>query len=280
MYGVQNMNFVFNLGDTSRVWRTANLVNQANAPLSNLFIGSSSIQSISESKLLFNFLTPHPSDLFPARNCVPYAEFPRYLTQLSGQSGFVPGANMSAKPALFNCSTSSLQLNQVPDKLIIQLRNPLSQCNAGSPDAFLGINGISISFNNQSGILSAATPYDLWRYSVENGSNQSWLEFSGFANVPDGASGVGKRIPTSGSLLILEFGKDIQLTEDYYAPGSLGNFNLQINMTAFNQFPYTINPEIVLITVNSGIFVNERGTLTLECESDWKQFASPITCSG
>ena len=62
--------------------------------------------------------------------------------------------------------------------------------------------------------------------------------------------------------------------------GSLGNFNLQIQIQAFNQFPYTITPEVVLITVNSGLFVNERGTLTLECESDWKQFASPIACSG
>ena len=28
----------------------------------------------------------------------------------------------------------------------------------------------------------------------------------------------------------------------------------------YNQFPYDITPEIVLITMNSGIFVNERGT--------------------
>jgi len=42
--------------------------------------------------------------------------------------------------------------------------------------------------------------------------------------------------------------------------GSLGNFNLQINLQVYNQFPYGITPEIVIIPINSGIFVNERGT--------------------
>ena len=59
---------------------------------------------------------------------------------------------------------------------------------------------------------------------------------------------------------MLEFGKDIQLTEDYYSAGSLGNFNLQLTIQCYNQFSYEIVPEIVLITMNSGLFVNERGT--------------------
>jgi uncharacterized membrane protein YgcG len=42
--------------------------------------------------------------------------------------------------------------------------------------------------------------------------------------------------------------------------GSLGNFNLQINLQVFNQFPYAVNPEVVIIPINSGIFVSERGT--------------------
>jgi hypothetical protein len=277
-YGVQNMNFVFNLGDASRVWRSANLVNASNAPsLSNQYISAISVQSLSNTKLIFNFLTPHPSDLMSARNSVPYWEAPRFITSgLSSAAAYTPSTAFPNKPVISTYSTSSLQLNQIPDKIILQLRNPLANCNAGNPDAFLGIDGVSINFNNQSGILASATQNDLWRYSVENGSNQSWLEFSGFSNIPDSTSGCGKKIPMSGSLVILEFGKDINLTEDYYASGSLGNFNLQIQVRAYNQFPYAITPEIVLICVNSGLFVNERGTLTMECENDWKQFVSPI----
>lgn len=260
-YGVQNMNFVFNIGDASRVWRSAlNTAVAGNSPFGSSFINSASVVSFSNSQLIFNFLTPHPSDLLPARNAVPYYELPRFITSnLSQISGWTPSPT-SLAPARTQIKTSSLQLNQIPDKLILQVRNPLASTAWGQPDAFLGIEGVSINFNNQSGILASATQQDLYRYSVENGSNQSWQEFSGIANVQDPATGCGKKIPMSGSLLILEFGKDIQLTEDYYSAGSLGNFNLQVNLTVFNQFPYAITPEIVLITMNSGLFVNERGT--------------------
>ncbi len=266
-YGVQNMNFVFNIGDASRVWRSALFdsdpllpPSRQQNPYNQTYIKEASVVSFSNSQLIFNFLTPHPSDLLPARNAVPYYELPRFITSnLSAIDGWTP-SQTSLAPALQQIKTSSLQLNQIPDKLILQVRNPLSSTAWGQPDAFLAIHGVSISFNNQSGILASATQQDLYRYSVENGSNQSWQEFSGIASVQDPSTGCGKKIPMSGSLLILEFGKDIQLTEDYYSAGSLGNFNLQINMTVANQFPYQIAPEIVLITMNSGLFVNERGT--------------------
>lgn len=262
-YGIQNMNMVFNIGDASRVWRSANYTNaQTASPLGSTFITAVTVQSFANTQLLFNFLTPHPSDLMPARNSVPYYELPRFLTTgFAGIPGYVPSLSATTlAPAQQLLGTSSLQLNQIPDKLIIQVRNPLGSTAWGQPDAFLLIRGISIQFNNQSGILSSATVQDLYRYSVENGSNQSFQEFSGYATVPDPVSGLGRKIPTSGSLLILEFGKDIQLTEDYYSSGSLGNFSLQVNLQVANQFPYQIAPEIVLITMNSGLFVNERGT--------------------
>lgn len=256
-YGVQNMNFVFNIGDASRVWRTANYTAAATAsPLGTTSITAASVLSFASSRLIFNFLTPHPSDLMPARNAVPFYELPRFIT--SGLPPINPATSLPATGQIV--STSSLQLNQIPDKLIIQVRNPMASTAWGQPDAFLCIQAISINFNNQSGILASATQQDLFRYSVENGSNQSWFEFSGFANVPDNVSGCGRRISTAGSLLILEFGKDIQLTEDYYASGSLGNFNLQMQITCYNQMTYTITPEIVVIAMNSGLFVNERGT--------------------
>ena len=265
-YGVQNMNFVFNIGDASRVWRTALAnVGAGTTPYGNTFITSASVVSFAGSQLIFNFLTPHPSDLMSARNAVPFYELPRFISAPnvlvpSSYNPAVQASNTLVVPQTKILATSSLQLNQIPDRLIIQVRNPLNKTAWGQPDAFLVISQLSINFNNQSGILASATQQDLYRYSVENGSNQSWLEFSGFATVPDPASGCGRRLATSGSLLVLEFGKDIQLTEDYYSAGSLGNFNLQINLTVFNQFSYDITPEIVLITMNSGLFVNERGT--------------------
>ena len=262
MYGVQNMNMVFNIGDATRVWRTAS--NQASVgatPFGATWLTAASVFSFTNSRLIFNFLTPHPSDLLPARNAVPYYELPRFITSnLASISPVNRALPALASANLTTVQTSSLQINQVPDRLIISVRNPLSSTAWGQADAQLCIAGVSINFNNQSGILASATPQDLYRYSVENGSNQSWYEFSGYSNVPDNITGMGKKLAGSGSLLVLEFGKDIQLTEDYYSSGSLGNFNLQIQLQVYNQFSYAITPEICLITMNSGIFVNERGT--------------------
>lgn len=252
------MNFVMNIGDATRVWRTANYTAAATAtPLGSTSITAVSVASFTSSRLLFNFLTPSPTLLLGARNCVSYYELPRFLT--SGLA-VAPALVAGSLPTVQTYTTSSLQLNQIPDKLIIQLRNPLSSTAWGQPDSFMCIQGVSINFNNQSGILASATQQDLFRYSVENGYNGSFNEWIGAANVPDNVSGCGKRIALSGSLLILEFGKDIQLTESYYASGSLGNFNLQINIQAYNQQQYAITPEIVVICMNSGLFVNERGT--------------------
>jgi hypothetical protein len=240
-YGIQNMNLVMNIGSASRVLRSV-----------SPFITGVAVNSFSDSQLQFNFLTPHPSDLIPARNVVPYYELPRYIT--SSLSPLAPSASVQL-------TTQTIQLNQIPDKLIVFVRKPVSTQGISDPDFFLTIRGVSVNFNNQSGILASSQPQDLYRYSVENGSNQSWYEFSGGANVIDPTGvGNGRRVPTSGSLLVLEFGKDIQLTEDFFSAGSLGNFNLQLQLQVFNQTAQTFNPEIVLITMNSGVFVCERGT--------------------
>ena len=249
-YGLQNCNFVFNIGDTSRVWRSSNEFN--GAP----FIASSSVFSFTNSRLVFNFLTPHPSDLLPSRNIVPFYEMPRYITGNLPQFG--PYTSSTDTQVV---RTSTIQLNQVPDKLIVFVRKAMGLQTVNDPDFFLSIKNISINFNNSSGILASATTQDLYRYSVENGSNQSWLEFSGLANVFNATTGSGSKVATSGSMLVLEFGKDIQLVEDFYASGSLGNFNLQMNITCQNQTAQTLaSTEIVLITMNSGIFAVSRGT--------------------
>ena len=93
----------------------------------------------------------------------------------------------------------------------------------------------------------------------------SWTEFSGLTiSVGDnltltedsegasGFSGVGayatridaggdpvvtmgiQHAPTVGSVLVLNFGEVISITEDYYAPGSLCSANLQVTLTVEN----------------------------------------------
>ena len=70
-------------------------------------------------------------------------------------------------------------------------------------------------------------------------------------------------VPTTGSILVLNFAEVIQLTEEFYSPGSLGSFNLQLQVTVQSNQNYTwygSEYELVIMVMNSGVFVNERGT--------------------
>ena len=70
-------------------------------------------------------------------------------------------------------------------------------------------------------------------------------------------------MPTTGTILVLNFAEVIQLTAEYYAPGSLGSFNLQLQVTVQNNQNYTwrgSDYELVIMPMSSGVFVNERGT--------------------
>lgn len=259
-YGIQNMNMVFNLGSANRVWRSA----------SPWFNGATtvSVNNIS-SKLIMTQLTPHPSDLMPSRCVNNYYTVPRYITSIkdvlpsaysvlaSGIASITPG-NKGTR-----IQSTNIQLNMIPDKVIIFVRPIASSQQNNTPDYFASIRGINIQFNNNAGILSSASVADLYRYSVESGSNQSWEQFYGLANKPNADPSLGfSLVPTSGSLLCLEFGRHIQIQEDYYAPGSLGNYQFQFGLDLVDQTNSGLANawELVLITVNSGLFVTERGT--------------------
>jgi hypothetical protein len=61
---------------------------------------------------------------------------------------------------------------------------------------------------------------------------------------------------------LLDFATVVQLTEEFYAPGSLGNFQLQFTLQVANQDIVNIAAgglELVLVVVNSGIMVTDRG---------------------
>lgn len=322
-YGIQNMNFVLNIGGTERVFRgldgvdglggssgliaTPTAVYASPAGLFTTTAGASLpyITGVGkggaglplfaqDTSLLFTFLTPHPSDLMPARNIVPYYELPRYITPTAPKSGPYGITSTGVVEPVVDLQggaqyiTQTLQLNQIPDKLIVFLTK--ANKSWGDSDSFLPIRKVSIQFNNNSGILSAARCEDLYRMAKDNGSNQSWHEWVGcatasrtsdYALAPNetlatgyqsayGLAPVGGEINvssafTSGSCMVLEFGKDIQLVEDFFAPGSLGNFNLQINVYADNNnvtLPVGISSTVNLfiVTMNSGVFVCERGT--------------------
>ena len=157
--------------------------------------------------------------------------------------------------------------------------------------SYATISNISINFNNQAGLLSSMSQQQLYRNSVQSGLvGLSWDQFCGSVVTVSGGhdetaggasrlkspySGVGayllggvsgpgfQLVPTTGTILVLNFAEVIQLTEEYYAPGSLGSFNLQLTVIAQNNTNADWaagSYELVIMPMNCGVFVNEKGT--------------------
>jgi hypothetical protein len=68
-------------------------------------------------------------------------------------------------------------------------------------------------------------------------------------------------VPTTGSIVSLRFGTDIQIPEEFYAPSSIGQFNLQITVEVVNltKDAWT-NYELVVLVENPGVLITDRGS--------------------
>jgi len=264
LLGINNMTFTFNIDATcKRLFSTSSpyitAISLGTAANPNGFTSSTAIAGVlnqpSAPALLLKFLSTQPSDLIETKNVVPYMDFPRYLTSSANTTAVAAQASATL-------TSSNLQINQIPDLFIINVRKPMSSMTIEDADSFFSVNNISINLNNQSGLLSSASAYDLWRLSVKNGSTQSWREFSGVANIAVGGTGKGSNINTTGSLLVINPAYDLSLP-DYITCGSLGNYNFQFQVGATNTVSAAggaaITPEICVVAVNSGIMTTQQG---------------------
>jgi hypothetical protein len=237
---ITNMNFVFNLGNPALAIRRTTAGLQAGQ------VPTVALHSVGSAELIFTYLTPQVSQRLSAKSIVPYYNLPRYITPINT-------VGQGTQTITFN----NIQLNSIPDKLVIVCRKRLSSRNVHDTDFYLPIRGISINWNNRAGLLSSATFQDLYKYTKHAGANVSWLDYVGIAN-GDAAS----EVLTCGSPLVLDMGWAIPL-EDYYAAGSLGNFQLQMTVQVENRTGGDLTNstyELVLITMESGILVNQAGT--------------------
>ena len=248
LVGINTLNLVAQLNSGKRIWRTANSASTYTVTLGT-FAGGDSNPFQGQCEMLLNFLSTQSTDLIPSRSVVPYMSYPRYLT--TSTQAFTQGQS-------FSITSANLQLNQICDKFIICVRKPMNTQTPLDSDSFFKINSVAISLNNQSGLLSTASNYDLWRLSCEAGSSQSFLEFNGEAR-NNSVSGTGSAVYTTGSLLVLSPSQCLSLPA-MLSSGSIGQFNFQITLNVTSNYAGSVTPEIVIITANSGIMVNQSGS--------------------
>lgn len=232
----------------------------------------------------------------PPKSVVPYMEFPRFITQPQNTT---LGAFGSAT-ATQQLQSQTITLPQIPDLLIIYVKplaDPATTAADKSADPSLpqfgssylplapSINGarpanpISINFDNFSGLLSSHTAEQLYNMSVKNGLEMDWNTWSGLGRVSTGPGG--RVVPTVGGFLVLKPGVDLTL-QSGQASSLVGNFTLQFNLTVTNTFPFPVNPQLFVITANSGFFESIRGSSRIikGVLSEQDIIAAPLAPSG
>lgn len=256
LVGISQFNLVCNVDSTLK--RVASMRDKGY----NVSISLAQQNPFGSPSLLCNFLTSQPTDLIKAKNSIQFYDMPRYITGISNTSP-IPAGNTQT------ITCQNIQLNQIPDMFLIFARVPMSSQTIYNSASFLPITGISVNFNNSSGLLSTASAYELWRTSRRNGVQMSFLEWSGNASFSQqhqvgNLSAAPKNISTVGSLLVLNPAYDLSLPS-YLSNGSLGQFSFQINVTVKNNYQdrtgaqVQIQPEVVIVCLNAGVFTTISG---------------------
>ena len=212
LIGVQTMNLQLQLGGRggSDLAAAVYSVDGVNTFSSNEALADPIITAVTkESYVYMNFLTPDALQIIPDINNYPYYEPTLYTTTLPG--------TISAGATQQVINMNNVQLNSIPQRLLIFLDEPDSAASPYKSDTFASIQSINISFDNRDSLLAAATPIDLYNIAAKNNTNLTWTEWN----------------RDCGSVLCLNFGEDIPLRANQ-AVGLRGSYNLRMQVTFNN----------------------------------------------
>jgi hypothetical protein len=228
-------------------------------------------------RVFCTFLTPPPNTPLPLVSCVPYVEFPRYTS--SSSADFSKAGSVSVY-------TNTITLSSIPDVLVVFAKANFRGQTQG--DAYIPISQVSVNFDNYSNLCSNYSQEDLYACSVAAGLDMDYSQFRGYAR-----SNAGTFIPTTsaflknlnstildqryqpssnkqltGSPVLLRMGQDIPLSSGL-APGTLGNYSVQVTLTLDNsqgffswlsEVPASSNVAVTIMGVNSGFFESCKGS--------------------
>lgn len=265
MYGINNVTFTFNIDATlQRIFSSSNYTVAGGvktawitgiSPGITPQGGTAQLNFISNSQMLFNMLSLQPSQLerLSSIQSIPYIDYS--AVQITPSSQF----NSLAAGQSVQLNSGNYQFSLIADKYIVFVRQQLTLQGPTDPASFLTINSVELSFNNKSGICSSFSQNDLWQTSIRNGSQQSWLEFSGQVAQNNNATGCAYTVPGLGSILVLNPAELFGLPDDL-APGAVGQYNFSAKINVTNQYSYAVSPEIVILPIQSGVIQIKDGT--------------------
>jgi hypothetical protein len=208
LIGVQTMNLQLQLGGRGPSG-LADAVFSANE-FATFELGAphSITATTAESYVYMNFLTPDALQIIPDINNYPYYEPTLYTTT---NSETLPAGQTRV------IEMNNVQLNSIPQRILIFVDEPDSQASVYKTDTFASIENVNISFDNRDSLLAAASPIDLYNIAAKNNTNLTWSEWN----------------RDCGSVLCLNFGEDIPLRANQ-AVGLRGSYNLRMTIRVRN----------------------------------------------
>lgn len=239
LIGLQNITFQFtmngigsgpNSGLAAAIWSHMSGAGGGNS------IITSSVVNFTEATMLVSNL--NPSEQIPLTNYWPWNEIHPYPQ--TTQAALASGASLKIPQ-------NTISLDCIPQRVYIVVNPDSTGYNISTTDTpQFFISNIEVFFANNSVTLSDASDRDLYDISVRNGCSLSWTQWR----------------RTIGSVLCLEFGRDIALGNPLYAPGLALKANFRVNVTVENLSSQPQTPELNIFMVYGGLVRSEQGRIS------------------
>lgn len=206
--------------------------------------------SFLEPSLCYKYITPSVMDRpsYSITTHYPYNSILEYSQNTS----------LSVAPnSVVQVQSSNITLDTLPSKIVVSvLPKQFSVLSPTDPDCAMAIESCSVRYMGVDGMLSGASPQQLYYMSVRNGLQMSYREWSG-GPISQNQGSVIKKYGSVGSYLVINPSLDLATVDPLSSSGMNYNVQLQITLTVRNvNQTVNANPYVSVIVVSSGVFNN------------------------
>jgi hypothetical protein len=246
LWNVNNVILQFKLGDLTRLWSHASTGNALTTISANFS---------SPPQLLYNCITPSADISMKMNNQVMLYSYYNMVPYSFYNGSLAAGSSTTM-------SSGTIELQNIPSKVFIYVRQRDSDLTYLTSDTFARINSISLTFNNRSSLLSNADSHTLYQMSRENGLDSSYNSWRNY----------------QGSVLCLDIVKDLGLNNDE-APSMSGKYQISCQVNVTNTSQAAVNYSVYLIPVNPGLYVKQgnNGYLTQTLVTREQVLTAPVS---
>jgi len=196
-------------------------------------LGNLTVSFYQAPEILINYLSPDLTQALPVVQTLPYSQIQEYIRP----------AGVIAIGATTTLLSDAVKLSMIPERIFLFVRHTRNTMTENVSDAFLQINRVQLTWNNQSSLLGTASPQQLYEISRRAGLDMTFPQFAKYR----------------GSVFCAQYGKDIGLL-DSECPGVAGQYTVSTQLTVTNNSGATFDGEFFMMFQMGGQFsVYENG---------------------